>query len=32
MIDALTFAEIVSTGEPFAEQKIGPAYTLAEAD
>ena len=30
LIDALTFAEIVSTGEAFAEQKIGSAYTLAD--
>ena len=30
LIDALTFAEIVSMGEAFAEQKIGWAYELAD--
>ena len=30
LIDALTFAEIVSAGEAFAEQRIGWAYELAD--
>jgi hypothetical protein len=30
LIDALAFAEIVSTDETFAKQQIGSAYTLAD--